>query len=449
MKVEDEETLQSKQLSEYFKQRPEYKRLLKEIKNKYISIGEIKGNVIINNPDRLEEQALSGLMKKDYLKNKSIRINLKVLEQRIDSSKFSGAKLKDVIHEYFGEEITTNKESKVHYEAEIAEFFDDILGQNVNTQIYRYLEEIIKTKNVLYQNWKKYYNKNKEEFKKALLNACKGMNNLPEEKVRIPVFASNITGNPHGFDRNIVGGKILIMLLCYIKNVKVPQSSEELAEIYYSHNLLIDDVSNMVLCKNIEGFTKVAKTIKQGQKCTKYVQHDGLTGFAKYNEPIYLNLYNLSNIGFLNEYHKYNEVVVMENPAVFMEVSEKCRKKDFPLVCTYGQVKLSGLILLDMLVEQNYKIYYSGDIDPEGIQIADKLKIRYKENLCFLGFDVDTYKQNLSAVEVNVSRLKKLDKIASAQLHGVCNVLKLTRRVSFEEENINAIIDFIDKDRND
>ena len=30
MKVEDEETLQSKQLSEYFKQRPEYKRLLKE-----------------------------------------------------------------------------------------------------------------------------------------------------------------------------------------------------------------------------------------------------------------------------------------------------------------------------------------------------------------------------------------------------------------------------------
>ena len=150
MKVEDEETLQSKQLSEYFKQRPEYKRLLKEIKNKYISIGEIKGNVIINNPDRLEEQALSGLMKKDYLKNKSIRINLKVLEQRIDSSKFSGAKLKDVIHEYFGEEITTNKESKVHYEAEIAEFFDDILGQNVNTKIYRYLEEIIKTgKNII------------------------------------------------------------------------------------------------------------------------------------------------------------------------------------------------------------------------------------------------------------------------------------------------------------
>lgn len=157
-----------------------------------------------------------------------------------------------------------------------------------------------------------------------------------------------------------------------------------------------------------------------------------------------MSLYNLANIGFLDEYHKYNKVVVMENPAVFMEVSEKCSKKDFPLVCTYGQVKLSGLILLDMLVEQKYKIYYSGDIDPEGIQIADKLKNRYKKDLCFLGFDVNTYKRNLSNMEVSSSRIKKLDKIKSVDLQGVCNELKMTKRVSYEEENINAIINFIE-----
>lgn len=114
---------------------------------------------------------------------------------------------------------------------------------------------------------------------------------------------------------------------------------------------------------------------------TKYIKHNGLEWFSKYDEPIYLNLYNLSNISFLEENHKYNEVVVMENPAVFMEVAEKTKNRDFPIVCTYGQVKLSGLILLDMLVRQNYKIYYSGDIDPEGIQIADKLKSRYSKYL--------------------------------------------------------------------
>lgn len=224
---------------------------------------KLNGNVIINNPDKLEKQALSGLMKKDYSKNKIISINLKILEQRLDSSKFSGAKLKDVIHEYFGEEITTNRESKECYDAEITEFFEEILGRNINTKIYKYLEEIIKTKNVLYQNWKKYYNKNKEELKNALLNACKGINNLPQNRTRIPVFASNITGNPHGFDKNTLCGKIFLMLLCYMKNVKVPQASEELAEIYYSYKLLIDDVSNMILCKNIRGFTKGEEIIER------------------------------------------------------------------------------------------------------------------------------------------------------------------------------------------
>ena len=42
--------LKSKQLAEYFKSNPGYTRLLKGIKNKYINLGEIKGNVIINNP---------------------------------------------------------------------------------------------------------------------------------------------------------------------------------------------------------------------------------------------------------------------------------------------------------------------------------------------------------------------------------------------------------------
>ncbi|WP_455936833.1 DUF2399 domain-containing protein [Gemella morbillorum] len=44
---------------------------------------------------------------------------------------------------------------------------------------------------------------------------------------------------------------------------------------------------------------------------------------------------------------------------------------------------MSELILLDMFVKNGYKICYSGDLDPECIQIADKLKQRYKNNLEF------------------------------------------------------------------
>ena len=434
--------LKSKQLAEYFKSNSGYTRLLKGIKNKYINLGEIKGNVIINNPSELERQVFSGLMKKDYSKNKSISMNLKVLTKRLEDTKFQGADLKDTINEYFKEEIKTKKEKNESYEIEIEKFFETILDDNTNTKIYKYLQEIISSKNETYNKLKKYYNKDKEELKKALLNVCKGINNLPNEKIRIPVFASDITGNPHGFDRNTICGKIFIMLLCYIENMKIPRNTEELLEVYYNHNLLIDDVSNMVLCKNIKGYKKEESMHEQSDN--KYIKHMGLESFSEYDEPIYLNLYNLSNIAFLEENYKYNEVVVMENPAVFMEVAEKTKNRDFPIVCTYGQVKLSGLILLDMLVRQNYKIYYSGDIDPEGIQIADKLKSRYNDNLYFLGFDINTYRNNLSNVKISNTRLKKLERIKSKYLKVICEEVNLIKRASYEEKNIEEIVKFID-----
>lgn len=124
---------------------------------------------------------------------------------------------------------------------------------NKDEDIYEYLKEILEKKNDIYTFLKQHYNKNKYELEEALIHACNAINEPPEDKIRIPVF-------------------------------------------------------------------------------------------AKYGEPIYLNLYNLSSIGFLDKYHKYNEVIVMENPAVFMEVSEKTNKKDIPMVCTYGQVKLAGII---------------------------------------------------------------------------------------------------------
>ena len=56
----------------YFKQNEGYTKLFKNIRNKYINSGEIKGNIIITNLTDIERQMLSGLMKKDYSRNKQI-----------------------------------------------------------------------------------------------------------------------------------------------------------------------------------------------------------------------------------------------------------------------------------------------------------------------------------------------------------------------------------------
>ena len=92
MKIEEENALK------YFKENIGYRRLFKNLREKYISYGEIKGNIIINKPSNEEKQALSGLMKKDYSRNSSITINLKKLQERLDESKFSGIQLQNLIN---------------------------------------------------------------------------------------------------------------------------------------------------------------------------------------------------------------------------------------------------------------------------------------------------------------------------------------------------------------
>ncbi len=343
---------------------------------------------------------------------------------------FAGVNLKEIIENYFEEDVISNKENKQKYNDEIKNFFNEILKEEENTFVYEFLKKIIDDKNAEYLNLKKYYNRDKVALKQALYEACKGINKLPDKNTRIPVFASKILSNPHGFDKKNLSGKIFVMLLSYIDGRKSPKNSEEPAELYYKYHLLIDDVSNMILCKNIIGIKD------NGQ------EHDGMKGFSKSNEPLYLTIYNLSNITSVKNSGKYNKVMVMENPAVFMEVAEKCKIKDFPMVCTYGQVKLAGIILLDLLVNAGFKIYYSGDIDPEGMQIADKLKRRYGEKLEFFGFDEETYFRNISDVEISGERLNKLKTIEN--LKDLCENIEKNKKAAYEEKNIGGIIEFVE-----
>ena len=436
-----------KEATKYFKENDGYIRLFKGIKNKYISLGEIKGNVILSKPTDVEKQALSGLMKKDYSKNTTITINLKKLEQRIAESKFEGLELKAILNEYFKEEISTKKENKEKYENELEEFWKNIIKENENTPVSSYLEKSLNNKDELYQNIKKHYNKEKQCLKSELINACRGINNLPKQITRIPVFASSITSNPHGFDQKTLGGKMFILLLCYINKISYPENREELTELYYNNNLLVDDVSNMVLCKNINSFINVGIAKEYGKNSIKYELHQGWQGFDKYNEPIFLTLYNLTKISSIRE-SKYKEVIIMENPAVFMEVAQKCKIQDFPLICTYGQVKLAGIVLLNLLVKSKYKLYYSGDLDPEGIQIADKLKQRYRENITLIGFDKTTYYKNISNMELSNTRLQKLQSVRSEELKELCIELEKNKKSAYEEMNINNIIEFIENRKN-
>jgi len=69
-------------------------------------------------------------------------------------------------------------------------------------------------------------------------------------------------------------------------------------------------------------------------------------------------------------------------------------------------------------------------------EIADKIKSRFKDKICLIGFDVKTYYQVLSEVCVSQERLKKLENIENQELSEICRILNKEKKVAYEEMKI-------------
>jgi len=94
-------------------------------------------------------------------------------------------------------------------------------------------------------------------------------------------------------------------------------------------------------------------------------------------------------------------IYVFENPQVFEEViaGVSCQSDSVPgrslptLVCTSGWPSAAALKLLQMFVDQSpdNRLYYSGDFDLKGLQIAASLMARYVGRCYPWRFDVASY----------------------------------------------------------
>src|SRR5690606_23130042 len=147
---------------------------------------------------------------------------------------------------------------------------------------------------------------------------------------------------PHAFDTASNCGQLLQYALMYRFAAPKPGNAEEKAELFYKAGLLIDDVSNYVLCSGLQAYTS------QGL-------HPGWEGFYQDGEPIMATLANLSRL--VKVISPWSKVFAVENPAVFSSIHDKLQGYKPPLICTYGQVKIAALALLDMLAKEGTQIW--------------------------------------------------------------------------------------------
>ncbi|WLR52519.1 DUF2399 domain-containing protein [Bacillus tianshenii] len=137
---------------------------------------------------------------------------------------------------------------------------------------------------------------------------------------------------------------------------------------------------------------------------------------------------------------KGKNVFILENSSVYSEVLDHCGGEVYPaLVCTHGQFKLSAFVLMDKLVEQGNTLYYSGDFDPEGLQMAQRLKERYPKHVKLWLYDEQYYELAMSEVTLSDERLRKLESVSLPELQMVKEAMKASRKAGYQEELVEVI----------
>lgn len=415
----------------YFKQNKGFDRVFQQIRDKYKSLGTMGGTVRIANLTSHEKEALTGFLKKDYLNKESAVIHIKSFQRALEKTKFMDISFDDVLNSYFMEEIQSNRYVREQYELKRTHFFCTCGEAFKDTPASKWLEHVISTGKNAYKTLVRRYDVDAQKLKIELDAVCRAFNHLPYrlgEKQSLPIFATKITRDPHAFDIDSPCGQLMLYSISFLLGIQVPAHAQERAEALYQVGIMVDEISNFVLCAGLNGYRK--KEL-----------HPGWDGFNKACEPVHASLINLSKLETIRS--SSGTVYVVENPSVFLTILDCNVSRSVPLVCTYGNLKLACFVLLDMLAKEGTQIFYSGDFDPEGLMIADALKNRYKDQLTLWRYTKQDYLSAISNKPMSSSRIKKLDSIKDENLKSLSLEIKHKMKAGYQEMMIDKLVEDI------
>jgi len=425
----------------YFRERSVYEKLFEKVREKYAGLGHFGGTVQLTGLGDEECVQLSGFFQKDFTGKKTVSISYGAMEKALQSSRFHELMWEDILREYFGEELHVKKAQQMAEVKKRAEFFDNILAEFSCTQQKSaenmrllhpgvvWLEQILRTKGEGYLLLMKQYKESPRQLQRILRLFLSAVPKLPflnttSEKsdtyIAIAVFAAENTGDPHFFDAGTLGEQLLVAFLKVNINNSIGKTSfhvQEKSELFYAAGLLKDDLSNHTLVYGIHAMMENGAI------------HEGIEGFWLQHEPMILTLRTLGRLKKVYAQCQ-KRVYVVENPAVFAALIKNWPEET--VICGNGQIRLATLALMD-LFDSDVTFYYAGDFDPEGLQIAQKLKERYGKRLHLWRYQREYYEAHKSDVKISDTRLKKLDKIYLEELQEIKEGLLCDKYATYQE----------------
>ena len=394
----------------YFHQSPVWKKVLKGFRDKYSSYGRFGGKVVLKNLKVQDIEELEGFFGKSFHGQKSVTVSAEKFRQALKASRYKDIPPECLLENFFGEPLLGKQEQKFLRERGKEKIWQKFLKDYKGTEIEKAAELL---RNIV----KDSDSQELAEWDCALRFGAEMYNHLPyrqSDKLYLAVFAAMLTGNPHAFDNGTAAGNFLYQIIqmdLEIREIKIESSEIFLAykrqKSYLMAGIMLDDISNYAMLYQVQAVKKDGNL------------HKGMEGFASEQHIVQVPLAVIAEWESLH--CPQDEIYIVENPSVFAVLcgKEKTRNARRAYMCMNGQPRLAGLMVLDLFEKSGIRVYYAGDLDPEGILIAQKLSQYYKGEFHYWHMETVDYEKCRSAEVISPKRMKILERITEERLKPV------------------------------
>ncbi len=415
----------------YFKDNKAFRRFFLELRKKWKIYGKSSGYIIMKNATIEEREAIKLVMGKNY-GGPDIKVKVSEFEAALQETKFKGVGLQALLEVYFSESMDTNKDVRLEKAGKKRKFLEEIqeeLAEKYEREgSMAWLQRALSEKKYGYNLMAAEYERSSKDLRAMLFyifEAVHRLQPLDYRKIRLAVLSAEVTSNPHYLDRGSTAGKLLIHVLRFINHMPETQNAEEILELYYLSGIQPDDISSHTVLYGISLYTEKGP-------------HMAYEVFIKEEEPYHVSLSNLNKI--VKADCKSKAVFIVENQMVFSYLCERIAGLPVAMMCTSGQMRTASLLLIDLLCESGCKIYYSGDIDPEGLGIADRVISRHPEHILPWRMTKDDYELSVSNEVLDGVRISKLNRVKDKRLQDVVNALRKEKKAGYQELLIESLV---------
>jgi uncharacterized protein (TIGR02679 family) len=270
------------------------------------------------------------------------------------------------------------------------------------------------------------------ERRELLEPVVRALSMLPQTYERLPFFANRVCGNPHGLDIDAETGRLFLRALAYLAGYADTGSLSMVVknELLYDQHILREDILNFATAYGLRAWSVDGEEILYWREA------------AIVRAPLNVPLREIVRVGQFASCRKTAgalRVFIVENAGVFSTLLDSLQAEDglcVPLLCLHGQLKTASWALLDRLAASGAALFYSGDFDPEGLLMADKILQRYPGAQAW-HFTEEEY--GSSKVVIPDSRLKKLEQVISPALAPLVSALRQRRQAFYQESLVSRL----------